>query len=76
MFASMTYDAKDSSVKVYFLNTTDKNDVKNPKKAYFLNKDRNFFALSPEDTKGINRIIERFARQLIRQGMKEVTGRK
>lgn len=64
MQASMTSDIGHNSVKLYFGNTRDKNNVRNPLKAYFLNQTRNFFALSESDIQGIVHLAEEYIQSL------------
>jgi len=65
MLSSMTFDPDASQVKLYFLNTQDESGVSNPKKAFFLNESRNFFALSSDDIEDLMDIVERYFRRLI-----------
>jgi hypothetical protein len=60
MMGSMTHSATDDTARVFFMNTTDPSGVSNPLKAYALNKDRVFFAMSDEDQRGIERIIQEY----------------
>jgi hypothetical protein len=63
MLGSMTYDIGKNFVRIYFLNTSsDVSEVKNSQKAFFLNQDRNFFALSEQDKKRMSAIVRRFIR--------------
>lgn len=66
MLGSMTPEVTEDSVRVYFLNTSDSRNVKNPMKALWLNESRNFFALSQEDIQDILGIIRDYYRELIR----------
>lgn len=65
MQASMTSDITGNSVRLYFLNTKDRTGTSNPLKAFFLNEDRNFFALSENDVQEIINIVEEYIRNLI-----------
>jgi len=59
MLSSMTYDPYERYVKIFFLNTSDEFNVKNPKKAFFLNQKRRFFALSKDEVdKIVNMCID------------------
>lgn len=65
MMSSMTYDASDTKVKVYFLNTESKGvdggeGAKNPDKAAWLNEKREFFAMSDDDIEEIDEIVDDF----------------
>ena len=66
MMSSMTTDTESDKVEIYFQNTTDQSGVENPKKAFFLNEDRNFFALSDEDIRQMIRIVNNYYRRLMR----------
>jgi hypothetical protein len=65
MLSSMSYDPAIKAVKVYFLNTNDRSGTSNPLKAYFLNQDRKFFALSRGDVVEIVRLINEYYRRLL-----------
>jgi hypothetical protein len=67
MLSAMTESAKDDQVRVFFLNTRDEFGGRNPKKAFFLNQDRTFFALSKKDVQGIMAIVKKQATKLIDQ---------
>jgi len=60
MLSAMTYDTKISSVDIFFMNTTDSTGARNPSKAFFLNKDREFFSLSETDIQGIMKIVSNY----------------
>lgn len=66
LLSAMTSHIETGGVRLYFLNTEDKFGGKNPIKAYYLNQNRNFFALSNEDIRGLRRIVEEFIDRLIR----------
>lgn len=57
MMSSQTHSATDDSVRVFFMGTEDGSGASNPLKAYALNKKRNFFALSGDDQREIERMI-------------------
>jgi len=60
MMGSMTAVSKPTSVRIFFSAGTDENGVSNSGKAYWLNKDRNFFAYSQADLKQvINMYVKR-----------------
>lgn len=65
MLSSMTFDPDADKVTLYFLNTTDEHGGRNPLKAFFLNQERRFFALSRKDIEDIVDIVERYYRRLI-----------
>lgn len=65
MLSSMTFNPDADRVQLYFLNTTDERGGRNPEKAFFLNEERRFFALSREDIEDIVDIVERYYRRLI-----------
>lgn len=66
MMGAITSDISDEQVVLYFMNTSDSSNTKNPLKAFFLNESRNFFALSEEDIKGIEDIVNKFVKNLLR----------
>lgn len=65
MLSAMDYEYDDNSVDVFFKNTTDKFGGRNADKAFFLNENREFFALSDSDVKGIMVIVDEFYQQLM-----------
>ncbi|MDA3788079.1 MAG: phage virion morphogenesis protein [Desulfobacula sp.] len=65
MMSSMTYDSDSNSVDLFFMNTSDSTNTKNPAKAFFLQQERNFFALSSEDVKGIMLIVDNYYQRLL-----------
>lgn len=67
MMSSMAVDESSDSVKVYFQNSqAPGSSVRNPEKAFHLNKEREFFALSKEDIKEVQKIMENYYKQKIR----------
>lgn len=61
MMGSMTVAETMNQARVYFLNTQGPGSkTRNPEKAYYLNKKREFFALSAEDVQGIVNIMEKY----------------
>jgi len=67
MLASMTFTSKDDQVNVFFLPTEDQYGGKNPVKAFFLNKDRRFFALSRDEVEGVVGIMHKHIQRLLEQ---------
>ena len=68
MLSAMTADYDRNSVDIFFMNTSDPdpdNDTRNPAKAYFLHQDREFFALSLSDLKGIMQIVKKYYSKLM-----------
>lgn len=65
MFSSMTSNIDSREIRIFFMNTSDRNNSRNPLKAFFLNQERNFFALSENDVRGIIEIIEEYLSNLI-----------
>lgn len=66
MLSAMTSEIELGEAILYFLNTEDKFGGKNPLKAFYLNQNRNFFALSNEDIQGLVNIVEDFINNIIR----------
>jgi len=58
MMSSMVPDASFGEARVYFLNTRDSSGVPNPEKAFFLNQDRRFFAISKEEQDKVMKMVE------------------
>lgn len=65
MLSSMSLNADQKQVKLFFLNTKDPSGTSNPKKAFFLHQDREFFALSEEDVTDIKKMVERYYNRII-----------
>lgn len=78
MLSSMTYVAQDNIVNLYFMNTTDKFGMRNPKKAFFIQthktKPREFFAISMKDVVAIEKIVKvyinKYLKKTVRRGRK------
>jgi len=68
MMGSMTFDQTPNEVKVYFMNTTDKSGVPNPAKAFYLNKDRKFFAISTKERRAIIKMVTDHIRDQLAEG--------
>lgn len=68
MMGSMTETATKNQVTLFFMDTEDPSGGSNPKKAYFLNQERRFFALSPDDRAKAMQLIDRhIGRQMRRR---------
>lgn len=65
MMSAMTWSTGINEVRAHFLNTSDLSGAKNPSKAFFLNQDRNFFALSESDISSIVKIVENYYSEII-----------
>lgn len=63
MLNSMTYDADAGRARLFFQNTTDENNVRNPLKAFYNHRRRKFFEVSSEDQRQIADIIRRYIRE-------------
>lgn len=57
MQSSMTHEATQDSVRVFFMPTQDRSGASNPAKAFWLNKKRRFFAISEQDRKDITGVV-------------------
>lgn len=57
MMSSMTMEAEESSVRVFFMPTQDRSGTSNPAKAFWLNKKRQFFAISEKDQQDISTVV-------------------
>jgi hypothetical protein len=65
MLSSMSQREREKETTIFFLPTKDQNDVSNPEKAFWLNQKREFFALSEEDIRLINRIAEDYYQRIV-----------
>ena len=64
MLSSLTHEAFRDRVELFFMNTSGKGSkVSNPEKAFFLNKDREFFAVSREEEEKIREMIQNYIRE-------------
>jgi hypothetical protein len=67
MINSMTFDTSQSEVEIFFANTTDpNNDTPTPLKAFALNEDRRFFAVSTEEQNEIEDMVREHLAELVR----------
>ena len=57
MQSSMTHEATQDSVRVFFMPTQDSSGTSNPAKAFWLNQKRRFFAMSDQDQKDIGGLV-------------------
>jgi len=63
MWDALTFEYGSKSVRVFFQNTPDQyssTHVTNAAKAFFLNEQRQFFALSDKDVKKIKEMVQKF----------------
>lgn len=58
MLSSLTHEASQKQVRIFFQNTTDKSGSSNPAKAFFLNEKREFFGVSEEEEEEIRDIVQ------------------
>ena len=66
MLSSLTHEAFRNRVELFFMNTSGKDsNVSNPEKAFFLNKDREFFAVSREEEETIREMIQNHIREIM-----------
>lgn len=69
MWNALTYQESKDEVRVFFRNVSGKDtDVKVPTYAYFLNENREFFALSKEEENMIFDMVKDHAKSLTRRG--------
>jgi hypothetical protein len=68
MMNSITFDTSRSEVEIFFSNTTDPNDVASPLKAFALNEERRFFAVSTDEQAEIEQMITDHLNELMRRG--------
>jgi hypothetical protein len=73
MLSALTHTAFNDRVEVYFMNTYGKtpsgkpSTVSNPQKAFFLNKKREFFAISASEENEIWEMIQAHLRKLFNE---------
>lgn len=68
MMSSMTITSSKNEAQLYFLNTQGPKDkARSPEKAFYLNKKREFFAISQDDVEGIKNIMEKYYRDLMKK---------
>lgn len=65
MLSSMTFEASEDQVSIYFLPTEDRKGVSNPAKAFWLNQDRHFFAISADERSYIVNLLRGHIHDLI-----------
>ena len=65
MMSAMTFEADVDQVRVFFMNTKDKSDASNPLKAFALNQERQFFAMSVEEQEAILELIEEYISNIL-----------
>lgn len=58
MMSSMTFKASSKSVRLFFMNTTDDEGVRNPAKAYYNQMDRDFFSISADEVEVIEKMVK------------------
>ena len=71
MLSSLTHEAFRNRVELFFMNTSGKtpsgksSNVSNPEKAFFLNKNREFFAVSRDEEETIREMIQNHVREIM-----------
>jgi len=65
MLSAMNEEATSKQVEISFMNTNDPDGGSNPQKAFFLNEDREFFAISALETKQIMLIVDTYYQQVM-----------
>lgn len=68
MMSSMTHSAMEYTANIFFQNTTDSSGARNPLKAFALNQERRFFALSSEEQDKIEEIVSDHIEELLSGG--------
>lgn len=66
MMSSMDYTATKKKAFLFFQNTEDKFGSKNPLKAYYLNEKREFFAISEEDQREVENMVDDYIKNELR----------
>jgi len=65
MMSSMTYSVDEDSVRIFFQPTKDKKGVSNPAKAYWLNQNREFFSLNPDELSDAVTLYEDYIEEIL-----------
>lgn len=65
MMSSMTHDAEEDQVRIFFMNTRDRSGVSNPLKAYALNQTREFFAVNEDEQRYIFNMVREHADRVL-----------
>lgn len=68
MFNALTYTAEDDRVTSFFMDTPDKRNpkVRNPAKAFYNQQLRNFFSISADEVKEVEKMIKEYVDQQLR----------
>jgi len=65
MMGSMTQEASKDEVRLFFMNTKDREGGENPIKAFRLNESRPFFSISTEEVKEICKMYDQYLEKVI-----------
>lgn len=65
MLSAMNEDANSKQVEISFMNTNDPDGGNNPSKAFFLNEDREFFAISEIEVKQVMLIVDKYYQMIM-----------
>jgi hypothetical protein len=68
MMSSMDHSATEYTAKVFFQNTSDTSGTSNPLKAFALNQERRFFALSTQEQDEIEEMVSEHIGELLSEG--------
>jgi phage gpG-like protein len=66
MMASMDYKATSDTATLFFNESEDKSGTSNPNKAFWLNKKREFFALSENDQREVENMVDDSIDEILR----------
>jgi len=67
MMSSMDFNTTENTVELFFQGSKDPTGMSNPEKAYYLNENREFFAVSEEDRIRVREIIRNHIRRIRRR---------
>jgi hypothetical protein len=67
MLGAMTHEADSNKVRLFFLNVTDPSDTRVPAKAFFLNEQREFFAISDSERSKVLDIVDAYIKRQLRK---------
>lgn len=68
MLSAMTYQANRDEIRIFFQNITDSSDTSIPMKAYFLDEERNFFAMNEKDREKALLVVDSYFKKANRKG--------
>ena len=64
MMSAMTYKVNKKGIHLFFQDTVDKNNVRNPEKAFYLNKKRKFLKLNADEINEAGQMYENYLKEV------------